>query len=181
MSNSSTPSACGTRLTPARDDHDLSSVKCGPKTAEFYPCKFKRIGNCLSKCIKHGNNWYNPNEFEALAGLHQTKKWKQSIKCGGKPLGEWLSEHHYDSGPDSSQECAWQQGNPQTKKKASPVIDNDSSPGNPQEGAPQQGNYETKKRSAGDTSECSNLNSSLEDANGTLSARQRRLMMQSKL
>jgi len=67
MSSSNTSSACGTRLSPARDDHELSfSIKCGPKTEEFYPCKFKRIGKGLWKCIKHGNNWYNPNEFEAL-------------------------------------------------------------------------------------------------------------------
>ena len=31
-----------------------------------------------------------PNEFERIAGA-TAKKWKQSIKLDGKPLGEWLA------------------------------------------------------------------------------------------
>ena len=43
--------------------------------------------------------------------MHQSKKWKQSIRCGGKTLGEWLAECGYDTSPaspDSSQKCTRQ-------------------------------------------------------------------------
>ena len=107
MSSTSTSSACRKKLTTVKDDNELSfSVKCGSKTAEFYQCKLKRVEKSLLNCIKHCNNWNNLTEFEALAGLYQTKKWKQSIKCEGEPPGEWLADHNYDNGPDSSQECA---------------------------------------------------------------------------
>ena len=91
-------------------------VKCGGKTAEFFPSKLKRTGKSLSKCIKHGGRWLNPNEFESLAGLHQAKKWKQSIRCKGKALGESLAEFGKDTSFDSSQKCVQQQGNVQVKQ-----------------------------------------------------------------
>jgi len=93
------------------------TVKCGGKSGELFPHKLKRTGKSLSKCIKHGDRWFNPNEFECLAGMHHAKKWKQSIRCEGKPLGEWLAEFEKESSFESihTQECARQPGNVQAK------------------------------------------------------------------
>lgn len=65
-------------------------VKCGNKIAMFFPSKLKRIAKGLAKCIKYNDKWLSPSEFESVAGL-TAKKWKQSIKCEGVALGEWLS------------------------------------------------------------------------------------------
>ena len=49
------------------------------------------MGKTVAKCInKYQGKWISPSEFETLAGV-QARKWKQSIKYGGKPLGAWLS------------------------------------------------------------------------------------------
>ena len=62
------------------------TVKCGAKVGIFYPSKFKKNGKTVAKCIKYQWKWVSPSEFETLAGV-QARKWKQSIKYGGKPLG----------------------------------------------------------------------------------------------
>ncbi|XP_054246537.1 deformed epidermal autoregulatory factor 1 homolog [Indicator indicator] len=38
------------------------------------------------RCIKQGNNWYSPTEFEAMAGRASSKDWKRSIRYAGRPL-----------------------------------------------------------------------------------------------
>lgn len=73
-------------------------VKCGSKSAEFFPLKCKKLGNCIGKCVKHNGRWMSPSEFECLAGM-KGKKWRVNIKFEGKPLGQWLEEH--DSDPSS--------------------------------------------------------------------------------
>ena len=67
-------------------------VKCGNKTAMFYPGKCKKSGKSVGKCIQFQGKWISPIEFESLAGI-QAKKWKQSIKYSGKPLGAWISQN----------------------------------------------------------------------------------------
>jgi len=42
-----------------------------------------------------------PSEFETAAGIQPGRKWKKSIKCKGKPIGEWLDAN----GPKSSSAC----------------------------------------------------------------------------
>ena len=54
-------------------------VKCGTKTAGFFPTKLHKKGKAISKCIKHNGKWLSPTEFEALAGQQQTRKWRQSM------------------------------------------------------------------------------------------------------
>ena len=38
----------------------------------------------------------SPNEFETVDGVH-SRKWKQSIKFNGKPLGDWLTENQVEN------------------------------------------------------------------------------------
>ena len=101
------PSVASNGKTPSQCEKSVS-VKCGNKTAEFFPSKLKKSGKSVSKCIKYMGKWLNPSEFESMAGMQHTRKWKQSIKCKGKPLGEWLTEHGQEMCLESSQSCAHQ-------------------------------------------------------------------------
>nr|XP_020639832.1 deformed epidermal autoregulatory factor 1 homolog isoform X3 [Pogona vitticeps] len=38
------------------------------------------------RCIKQGDNWYSPTEFEAMAGRASSKDWKRSIRYAGRPI-----------------------------------------------------------------------------------------------
>jgi hypothetical protein len=38
------------------------------------------------KCIKSGDAWYTPNEFETYSGRASSKDWKRSIRYGGRTL-----------------------------------------------------------------------------------------------
>ncbi|KFP88663.1 Deformed epidermal autoregulatory factor 1, partial [Acanthisitta chloris] len=38
------------------------------------------------RCIKQGDSWYSPTEFEAMAGRASSKDWKRSIRYAGRPL-----------------------------------------------------------------------------------------------
>ncbi|XP_068117409.1 deformed epidermal autoregulatory factor 1 homolog isoform X2 [Hyperolius riggenbachi] len=38
------------------------------------------------RCVKHGDGWYTPTEFEAMAGRASSKDWKRSIRYAGRPL-----------------------------------------------------------------------------------------------
>ena len=84
------------------------TVRCAGKSAEFFPAKLQKCGKSLSKCIKFNGKWLSPSAFENVAGMQQCKKWRQSIKCEGKLLGEWLSERGYDFSIDSSQKSTGQ-------------------------------------------------------------------------
>ena len=55
-------------------------IKCENKEALFSPSKLGKHRKTISKCIKFGAKWVNPNEFESIAGSH-ARKWKQSIRC----------------------------------------------------------------------------------------------------
>ena len=80
-------------------------VKCGAKTALFFPSRLKKTGKGMSKCIKHNDKWLSPSEFESLAGM-AAKKWKQSIKCEGVALGEWLTGHTLLHSQSSQSVCS---------------------------------------------------------------------------
>ena len=83
-------------------------VKRSNIIVEFYPAKLKKIGKSMAKCIKHCGKWYNSIEFENLAGMQKSKKWKQSIICGEKTLGEWLADGGRDDTPKETGKCAQQ-------------------------------------------------------------------------
>ena len=38
------------------------------------------------RCIKSGDSWYTPNEFENMSGRASSKDWKRSIRYGGRTL-----------------------------------------------------------------------------------------------
>ena len=65
-------------------------VKCGKPTAKFYPERVKASGLKLGRCIRFREKWVTPSEFESMSAI-QARKWKQSIKYDGKPIGEWLA------------------------------------------------------------------------------------------
>ena len=64
-------------------------IACNGTKAEFHAAKFSKSGRSISKCIKHEGKWLNPIEFEGACGIH-ARKWRQTIKYDGKPLGQWL-------------------------------------------------------------------------------------------
>ena len=109
MSTSTTSD--GKTPTKVSDLEKCIVVKCGNKTAEFYPSKLRKTGKSISKCIKHFGKWLSPSEFECMSGMQHSRKWKQSIKVEGRPLGEWIDEHCEESCLENSQQCARQPEN----------------------------------------------------------------------
>lgn len=59
-------------------------IRCKDTNAELYKAKFGS-GN-KGKCIKSGDQWFTPTEFEALCGRGNSKDWKRSIRFGGRTL-----------------------------------------------------------------------------------------------
>jgi hypothetical protein len=59
-------------------------IRCKDTNAELYKSKFGS-GN-KGKCIKSGDQWFTPTEFEALCGRGNSKDWKRSIRFGGRTL-----------------------------------------------------------------------------------------------
>ncbi|VVC34261.1 SAND domain-like,Zinc finger, MYND-type,SAND domain [Cinara cedri] len=59
-------------------------IRCKTTNAELHKKKFG--SGCRGKCIKFGNQWYTPSEFEALCGRASSKDWKRSIRFGGRSL-----------------------------------------------------------------------------------------------
>ena len=55
-------------------------------------------GRKLGKCIKFKDKWVTPAEFESMSAV-QARKWRQTVKFDGKPIGEWLlmNEMHLES------------------------------------------------------------------------------------
>ena len=75
---------------PAQNIGKCLVVKRGKNTASFYPERVKTSGRKLGKCIRFINKWVTPSKFESMSAV-QAKKWKQSIKFNGKPIGDWLA------------------------------------------------------------------------------------------
>ncbi|XP_014286254.1 deformed epidermal autoregulatory factor 1 isoform X2 [Halyomorpha halys] len=59
-------------------------VRCKNTSGELYKSRFGSGGR--GRCIKLGNNWYTPSEFEAVCGRASSKDWKRSIRFGGRSL-----------------------------------------------------------------------------------------------
>ncbi|XP_059483701.1 deformed epidermal autoregulatory factor 1 [Neocloeon triangulifer] len=66
-------------------------VRCKNTSAELHKERFGSGGR--GKCIKVGNNWYTPSEFEALCGRASSKDWKRSIRFGGRSLQTLIDEN----------------------------------------------------------------------------------------
>ena len=67
----------------------MRNVKCGKNTPKFFSRRLRPLGRKLGKCIRFNEKWVTPSEFESMSAI-QARKWKQSIKLNGKPVGEWL-------------------------------------------------------------------------------------------
>ncbi|CAH1389196.1 unnamed protein product [Nezara viridula] len=59
-------------------------VRCKNTSGELYKSRFGSGGR--GRCIKLGNSWYTPSEFEAVCGRASSKDWKRSIRFGGRSL-----------------------------------------------------------------------------------------------
>ena len=73
------------------DDEDSDEwcyVVCGSARGRL--C-WEKLGDGRSKCIRWGNDWVSPIEFEREGGKGKARKWKHSIRVvGGDPLGKAL-------------------------------------------------------------------------------------------
>ena len=107
----SSSSVKGENVLTKSTERECVVVKCSNITAEFYPAKLKKIGKNMAKCIKHYGKWYNPIEFENLAGMQISKKWKKSITCGEKTLGEWLADGGREETSKETEKCTQQPRN----------------------------------------------------------------------
>ncbi|XP_018324728.1 deformed epidermal autoregulatory factor 1 [Agrilus planipennis] len=65
-------------------------VRCKNTSAELHKERFGSGGR--GRCIKLGNHWYTPSEFEALCGRASSKDWKRSIRFGGRSLQTLIDE-----------------------------------------------------------------------------------------
>ncbi|KAJ9595689.1 hypothetical protein L9F63_013102, partial [Diploptera punctata] len=95
-----TPGTPGTPLTlrtesvPASWTESASMpvlpVRCKNTSAELHKHRFGSGGR--GRCIKLGESWYTPSEFEALCGRASSKDWKRSIRFGGRSLQTLIDE-----------------------------------------------------------------------------------------
>lgn len=66
-------------------------IRCKNTNAELHKNRFGSGGR--GRCIKLGNEWYTPSEFEALCGRASSKDWKRSIRFGGRSLQTLIDEN----------------------------------------------------------------------------------------
>ncbi|XP_069713371.1 deformed epidermal autoregulatory factor 1 homolog [Phaenicophaeus curvirostris] len=59
-------------------------VRCRNISGVLYKNRLGSGGR--GRCIKQGDSWYSPTEFEAMAGRASSKDWKRSIRYAGRPL-----------------------------------------------------------------------------------------------
>ncbi|XP_020835040.1 deformed epidermal autoregulatory factor 1 homolog isoform X2 [Phascolarctos cinereus] len=68
---------------PSAYDSELP-VRCRNLSGTLHKNRLGSGGR--GRCIKQGENWYSPTEFEAMAGRASSKDWKRSIRYAGRPL-----------------------------------------------------------------------------------------------
>lgn len=63
-------------------------VTCGRNDGRLYLSKLRVVVNerCRSKCIRTGNTWWTPNEFQFVSGRGAAKDWKRTVKHAGQCL-----------------------------------------------------------------------------------------------
>ena len=95
MALSSTASMSQTNETE-QDTTQVVPVTCNNKKAELYVSKMKTTGKSVGKCIWFESRWLSPPEFENVSGMQAARKWRNSIKYNGKPVGDWLATRDPD-------------------------------------------------------------------------------------
>ncbi|XP_062917611.1 deformed epidermal autoregulatory factor 1 homolog [Mobula hypostoma] len=86
----STPLASGPEKDGTKYNWDPSvyenelPVRCRNTSGILFKNKLGSGGR--GRCIKHGENWFTPTEFEGLAGRASSKDWKRSIRYAGRSL-----------------------------------------------------------------------------------------------
>lgn len=71
-------------------EQDVIVVRCREMSAELHK---SRLGSgSKGKCIKMGDAWLTPSEFESIAGRGSSKDWKRSIRFGGHTLQKLIEE-----------------------------------------------------------------------------------------
>ncbi|KAF1744272.1 hypothetical protein MXB_1709 [Myxobolus squamalis] len=71
-------------------EQDVIVVRCRDMSAELHK---GRLGSgSKGKCIKMGDSWFTPSEFESMAGRGSSKDWKRSIRFGGHTLLKLIEE-----------------------------------------------------------------------------------------
>ncbi|CAH0391489.1 unnamed protein product [Bemisia tabaci] len=75
---------CLTTTYAAAANCPILPIRCKSTNAELHKSKFGSGGR--GRCIKLGDTWHTPNEFEALCGRASSKDWKRSIRFGGRSL-----------------------------------------------------------------------------------------------
>ncbi|XP_057326200.1 deformed epidermal autoregulatory factor 1 [Microplitis mediator] len=66
-------------------------IRCKTTNAELHKSRFGSGGR--GKCIKVGNTWMTPSEFETHSGRASSKDWKRSIRFGGRSLQTLIEEN----------------------------------------------------------------------------------------
>lgn len=68
-------------------------VTCGRNEGRLYLSKLRVVvnGRCRSKCIRTGNTWWTPNEFQFVSGRGAAKDWKRTVKHAGQCLKALLA------------------------------------------------------------------------------------------
>jgi len=69
---------------------EILSVRCREQVGQLYKSKFG--SGSKGKCIKCGEKWYTPIEFEALSGRGSCKDWKRSIRFHGQHLQKLIED-----------------------------------------------------------------------------------------
>lgn len=77
-------------------ENEILPVRCKNTNGYLHKARFGSGGR--GKCIKVGESWFTPNEFENTAGRASSKDWKRSIRYGGRTLhclieDGWLNPH----------------------------------------------------------------------------------------
>lgn len=92
VSGNSTPAAVSASVGSWNEAAGLPilPVRCKNTSAELHKNRFGSGGR--GRCIKLGNTWHTPSEFEALCGRASSKDWKRSIRFGGRSLQTLIDE-----------------------------------------------------------------------------------------
>ena len=109
--------------TPSQPGRGLV-VKCGKNSATFHPDKMRTQGRKLGKCIYFKGKWVTPTEFESMSQV-QARKWKQSIKFEGKPIGDWRAANELEIEFMSQESCPGHSPYGNTETAAQTSVNND--------------------------------------------------------